>query len=129
MDGGFLTREYAHVPMWGWIVGGVAVLYFLTTMGVIGGSASATASTGPATTPGPSANTGTNPSDNVFYLPTSGQAGQQYTVNTNRHDQNYYRYGLDEIAYLKSNIGTHGITQDLITAIQGRYDEAARSEG
>lgn len=63
---GFLQREYFHVPMWGWIVGAVGVVFLI--MKYKGGTAASS-----ATTPTPAStvngNNGDGQTPNIFFLP------------------------------------------------------------
>lgn len=64
---GFLQRSYAGIPMWGWIVGGVAIVFGLSKMGVFGGNAKTAQST-PARSGAPGTGVpGQTP--NIFFLP------------------------------------------------------------
>jgi hypothetical protein len=113
--------------MIGWIVGGVAVLYFLAKTGVMGASTGSATPTQSGT--GSAAGSGSQPSDNAFFLPNdAGVSGNQYTVNVNRQDPNAWKFGKDEIAWMKANIGTHGVSQSDITAVQAKYDQVAKSQ-
>lgn len=64
---GFLQRSYAGIPMWGWIVGGVALVFGLSKMGVFGGN-KATAQSTPARSGAPGTGVPGQP-PNIFFLP------------------------------------------------------------
>lgn len=64
---GFLQRSYGGIPMWGWIVGGVAVLFGISKMGLFGGN-KATAQKTPARSGAPGSSVPGQP-PNIFFLP------------------------------------------------------------
>lgn len=61
---GFLTREYAHIPMWGWIMGGVAGLVIFQSM-----KSKSSAATTANSQQQMSGNNGNQPSPSIFFLP------------------------------------------------------------
>lgn len=80
IDSGFLSRQYAGVPMWGWIVGGVGLLVGVTKL-----RGSNTPAAGPPTSPGAtSAAEGGGDPGNIFFLPQQGYPNpQSVSVNVN----------------------------------------------
>ncbi|TCO52996.1 LysM peptidoglycan-binding domain-containing protein [Actinocrispum wychmicini] len=63
MADGFLSREYAHIPMWGWILGGVAGLVIVSSVTANRKAAGA----GPQQRP--SGSNGDAPAPSIFFLP------------------------------------------------------------
>lgn len=65
-EGGFLQREYLHVPMWGWIVGAVGVVFLVMKFK---GGAAASAATTPTASTAANGNNGNAQPPNIFFLP------------------------------------------------------------
>lgn len=77
MADNFLTRQYVHIPMWGWIIGGVAGLYILTKLKT--GSSTATRPTAAVT----STPYGTGQAPSIFFLPQGPYGGTLAPPNIN----------------------------------------------
>jgi hypothetical protein len=74
---GFLTREYAKIPMWGWIMGGVAGLVIFSS--IKSKSAATGNAAGTKSTSQPTGNNGDGTPPNIFFLPQGPYQGPNPT--------------------------------------------------
>lgn len=70
----FLKRQYAGVPMWGWIIGGVFGLFAIMKLKG-GGTATASGAV--------DASAGSGDPGNIFFLPDTAPNPQSVTLNVN----------------------------------------------
>ncbi|MFD9893708.1 hypothetical protein ACFWY9_30550 [Amycolatopsis sp. NPDC059027] len=120
VSGAFLSREYAGIPMWGWIIGGVAGLYGVTKLRGSGGT--------PAPT-GRVANQNGDGPGNIFFLPNAPNPIQVNLPGGTRGDANT---GREEIPLDKLNqLRKPGQPVLSIRALQGESwkDVTARAYG
>jgi len=126
IDADFLKREYAGVPMWGWITGGVGILVGFTKLksgGLFGGSSTATPTAGATTTQGG----GTGDPGNIFFMPQQGYPNpQQVQVNVNPRP-----FGLSARLTATADEGPKLKDQSKIIALEGETweDVTARAYG
>lgn len=91
---GFLQREYFHIPMWGWIVGAVGVIFLV--MKYKGGTAAQSATTPTAAQSSVQGNNGNAPAPSIFFLPNgtyNTPQPSQVSVTINRHGH-HHRTGV-----------------------------------
>lgn len=125
LDAGFIKREYAGVPMWGWIVGGVGILVGFTKLksgGLFGGSSTATPTAGTSAAGG-----GTGDPGNIFFMPQQGYPNPtQVTVNSNPRP-----FGADARIGANANEGPKLPNQSKIMVITGEtwQDVTTRAYG
>lgn len=63
-------------------------------------------------------------------VPSSGsQATPAHVYNNQGQDLGEYRYGGDELSYLKANIGNYGLTQSEVNDVVAAYTQVAQQYG